>query len=347
MPDNPDSLDRYRRQVRFAPLGEEGQRRLVSARALVCGCGALGSVAADLLVRAGVGLVRIVDRDFLEADNLHRQVLFDEADVADELPKAVAAARRLAKINSAVTVDPVVADVTAANIRALADDVELIIDGTDNFETRYLVNDYAVASGKPWVFGGCVGAEGQVLAILPGETPCLACLMPEPPPAETQPTCETAGVIGPIVSVIAALQTAEALKILSGNRDAVNRRLTLVDLWRNELRSIGVGRIRGETGCRACGERDFPWLDGRRGVAAISLCGRYAVQLAAAGSGGVSLAELAAKLRTVGRVTANDFLLRLEVDKYRVTVFADGRTIVGGTADPAEARVVHARYVGG
>jgi adenylyltransferase/sulfurtransferase len=347
MPDADDqTLDRYRRQVRFAPLGEDGQRKLLAARALVCGCGALGSVAADLLVRAGVGFVRIVDRDFLEADNLHRQVLFDEADVAAELPKAVAAARRLAKINSAVAVEPAVADVTAANIRALADDVDLIVDGTDNFETRFLLNDYAASTGKPWVFGGCVGAEGQVLAILPGETPCLACLTPEPPPADTQPTCETAGVIGPIVSVIAALQAAEALKILSGRREAVNRRLTLVDLWRNELRTIGVSQVRGPTGCRACGQRDFPWLDGRRGVAATTLCGRNAVQLTSANADRVSLAELAGKLRDVGRVTANPYLLRCEVEGYRLTVFADGRTIVGGTADPAEARAVHARYVG-
>jgi molybdopterin-synthase adenylyltransferase len=340
-------LERYRRQMRFAPLGEAGQRRLLESRALVCGCGALGSVAADLLVRAGVGFVRIVDRDFLEADNLHRQVLFDEADVAEQLPKAVAAARRLARINSAVAVEPQVADVTAATIRALADDVDLIVDGTDNFEVRYLLNDFAVSAGKPWVFGGCVGAEGQMMAILPGETPCLACLMPEPPPAETQPTCETAGVIGPIVSTIAALQSAEALKILSGNRDAVNRRLTIVDLWRNDVRSIGVAALTDSSGCRACGQRDFPWLDGRRGVAAVSLCGRNAVQLAAGAPGTVSLGQLATKLRSVGRVSGNEHLLRLEVDKYRITVFADGRTIVGGTADIAEARVVHARYVGG
>jgi molybdopterin/thiamine biosynthesis adenylyltransferase len=345
MPDEP-KLDRYRRQMRFAPLGEEGQRSLLAARALVCGCGALGSVVADLLVRAGVGFVRIVDRDFLEADNLHRQVLFDEVDVAEQLPKAVAAARRLARINSAVTIDPAVADVTAANIRTLADDVDLIVDGTDNFETRYLVNDYAVANNKPWVFGGCVGAEGQVMAILPGETPCLACLMPEPPPAETQPTCETAGVIGPIVSVIASLQSAEALKILSGHRDAVNRRLTLVDLWRNELRTIGVSQVRGEAGCRCCGQRDFPWLEGRRGVAATTLCGRNAVQLSSGAAEGFSLTDLAAKLRDVGAVTANAYLLRCEVEQYRLTVFADGRTIVGGTSDPAEARAVHARYVG-
>lgn len=342
-----DPLDRYRRQIRFAPLGEEGQRRLSASRVLVCGCGALGSVSADLLVRAGVGFVRLVDRDFLEADNLHRQVLFDETDVAEELPKAVAAARRLSKINSAVAIEPAVTDVTAANIRALADDVDLVVDGTDNFETRYLLNDYAVAKGKPWIFGGCVGAEGQVLAILPGETPCLSCLVSEPPPAETQPTCETAGVIGPIVSVVASLQAAEALKILSGRRDAVNRRLTMVDVWRNELRTIGVSRLADDSGCNTCGARNFPWLDGRRGVAAVSLCGRNAVQLSHASPAGLKLTELAAKLRDVGRVTLNPYLLRCEVDHYHLTVFADGRTIVGGTADPAEARVVHARYVGG
>jgi len=347
MGDNDSQLDRYRRQMRFAPLGEEGQRRLLASRVLVVGCGALGSVAADLLVRAGVGFVRVVDRDFLEADNLHRQVLFDERDVAEQLPKAVAAARRLAQINSAIEIDPVVADLSAANISSLADDVDLLVDGTDNFETRYLVNDYAVAHGKPWVFGGCVGAEGQVLAILPGETPCLGCLAPEPPPAEMQPTCETAGVIGPIVSVIASLQSAEALKILSGNREAVSRRLTIVDLWSNQIRSIGIARLGGEHACRTCGERDFPWLDGRRGAAAVSLCGRNAVQLSPTSEGGVSLRELGAKLQAVGTVSVNEYLLRLDVEKYRITVFADGRTIVGGTNDPAEARVVHARYVGG
>lgn len=347
MPIDDPQIARYRRQVRFAPLGEEGQRRLLASRVLVCGCGALGSVSADLLVRAGVGFVRIVDRDFLEADNLHRQVLFDERDVAEQLPKAVAAARRLAQVNSDVVVEPVVADVSANNIRSLADDVDVVVDGTDNFETRYLLNDYAVATGKPWVFGGCVGAEGQAMAILPGESPCLSCLVPEPPPTEAQPTCETAGVIGPIVSVIAAIQSAEALKLLSGRREAVSRRLAIVDLWGNQLRSIGVVGVRGERTCPTCGERDFPWLEGRRGAAAVTLCGRNSVQLASAEPGRVSLDDLAAKLKGVGRVTANAFLLRVEVDKYTITVFADGRTIVAGTTDPAEARVVHARYVGG
>jgi molybdopterin/thiamine biosynthesis adenylyltransferase len=340
-------LSRYRRQMRFAPLGEDGQRVLLNARVLVCGCGALGSVAADLLVRAGVGFVRVVDRDFLEADNLHRQVLFDERDVADELPKAVAGARRLAQINSEVEIEPVVADVSAANIASLADDVQLIVDGTDNFETRYLLNDYAVARSKPWVFGGCVGAEGQVLAILPGETPCLSCLVPEPPPAEAQPTCETAGVIGPIVSVIASLQSAEALKILSGNLEAVNRRLVTVDLWGNQIRSIGVARQEDPAGCRTCVKRDFPWLEGRRGAAAVSLCGRNAVQLAPSSTDGVSLPDLRKKLEPLGAVSGNEFLLRFGAGNYRITVFADGRTIIGGTDDPAVARVVHARYIGG
>jgi molybdopterin/thiamine biosynthesis adenylyltransferase len=340
-------LDRYRRQMRFAPLGEAGQHRLRSARVLVCGCGALGTVISDQLVRAGVGFVRIVDRDFLETDNLHRQVLFDERDVAEQLPKAVAAARRLSQINSDMEIDAVVADVSAANIATLADDVQLIVDGTDNFETRYLVNDYCVSRGLPWIFGGCVGAEGQVLAVLPGETACLSCLTPEPPPAEVQPTCETAGVIGPIVSVIAALQSAEALKILSGNLPAVNRRLTLVDLWSNQIRSIGVSRQQGAQPCPTCVLREFPWLEGKLGASAVSLCGRNAVQLAPASKNNVSLTDLAAKLATLGQVSSNEFLLRFAVDKYRITVFADGRSIVGGTSDLAEARVVHARYIGG
>jgi adenylyltransferase/sulfurtransferase len=345
---NDASLDRYQRQMRFAPLGEAGQRRLLASRVLICGCGALGSVSSDLLARAGVGCLRIVDRDFLETGNLHRQVLFDEQDVVEALPKAVAAARRLTQINSEIQIDSVVADVSAGNIAALADGVDLIVDGTDNFETRYLLNDYAVAHGKPWVFGGCVGAEGQMLAMLPGETPCLGCIMPEPPPAETQPTCETAGVIGPIVSVIAAMQSAEALKILSGNTAAVNRRLAIFDLWGNQLRTIGVSKLRGEAGCRTCGERDFAWLEGRRGGGAVALCGRNAVQLAASGGGAPpSLSTRAEKLRRLGRVSVNDYLLRAEIDKYRLTVFADGRTIVGGTDDPAEARVVQAKYIGG
>lgn len=339
------ALHRYRRQMRFAPLGEAGQRKLCEGRVLVCGCGALGSVVADTLVRAGVGLVRLVDRDFVDLDNLHRQVLFNELDAAEQLPKAMAAARRLASVNSQVEVEPVVADLNAANIRQLADDVDLIVDGTDNFETRYLINDFAVATGKPWVFAGCVGAEGQALAIIPGKTPCLACIMPEPPPAAVLPTCESAGVLGPIVNVIASLQAIEALKLLCGNRERVNPAMTFVDLWHNQIRTIGIAMSRSPD-CRVCGRREFDWLAGDKGSAVTRLCGRNSVQISSTVAEVVDLPALARKLEGVGAVTLNPFLVRLNVDRYQLTVFADGRTIVGGTDDPAVARTVHAKYVG-
>lgn len=341
------SSERYLRQQRFAPLGDAGQRRLEEASALVCGCGALGTAAAELLVRAGVGRVRIVDRDFVELSNLHRQTLFVEADAREHLPKAVAAQRHLQQINSDVAIEAVVADIAADNLPELAEGVDVLVDGLDNFATRYLLNDFAVARNLPWVFGGCVGAEGQAMAILPGETACLACLLPEPPPAELQPTCETTGVLGPVVSLIASLEAMEALKVLSGNRAAVDRGLTAVDMWSNQLRKLKIQRVVGEPGCRACVQRDFPWLDGRRGVTAEVLCGRNSVQLAPAGRGTqAALVELAAKLAPLGRVTRNPFLVRFEAPPYVITVFADGRAIVGGTADPVEARAVHARYVG-
>lgn len=337
---------RYDRQARFAPLGREGQRRLEASRALVCGCGALGSVAAETLVRAGVGVVRIVDRDFLELNNLQRQVLYDEQDVADRLPKAIAAAAKLQRINSSVTVEPVVTDVTFRNIGELADDVEVIVDGTDNFATRMLVNDYAVDRGKPWVYGGCIGAEGQTMTILPGETACLACLMADVPPAGTTPTCDTAGVLGPIVNVVASIEACEAIKILSGHRDSVNRRLTIIDLWQNELRRVNLGQLGASGDCRVCGKREFLWLAGEKGGGEAVLCGRNAVQIGAGESTAVSLDELAARLAGVGAVERNRFLLRLVVDGFVLTVFSDGRTIVAGTDDVATARTVHARYVG-
>ncbi|NOY28898.1 MAG: thiazole biosynthesis adenylyltransferase ThiF [Planctomycetes bacterium] len=345
MNSNNPQLDRYQRQVRFAPLGKEGQQKLMAGRVLICGCGALGSMVAESLVRAGVGFVRIVDRDFVEIGNLHRQVLFDERDAEAQLPKAVAASQRLTHINSSIEIEPHVADLNASNIRTLADDVQVIVDGTDNFETRYLLNDYAIETKTPWVFGGCVGAEGQTLAIVPGETPCLSCILPEPPPAAAMPTCETAGVLGPIVNVIASLQAMEAIKLLSGNRDQLNPALTIVDLWNNQIRSIGVSSGRTEN-CPTCGEGKLDWLAGRRGSSVTRLCGRNSVQISPTSAERVNLPSLAEKLRHTGPVTANDFLVRLEVEDYLLTVFADGRTIVGGTDDPAVARTVHAKYVG-
>ena len=341
-----DPLARYSRQIRYAPLGESGQHKLLASSVLVCGCGALGSALAETLVRAGVGRVRIVDRDFLELSNLQRQVLYDEADVASGLPKAIAAANKLRAINSQVEVEPVVADVTHKNVAQLAGDCHVIVDGTDNFEIRFLLNDYSQSTGKPWVYGGVIGAEGQTMTIVPGESPCLACMIEEPPPAGSLPTCDTAGVLAPAVSLVAAAQAAEALKLLSGNAGDVSRKLTIVDLWRNTLRQINLAKLREAGRCRACCQRDFEWLDGRRGSKTAVLCGRNAVQLRPDGIGSIDLPSLAQSLDGVADVFANDYLLRAETDKYTVTIFPDGRAIVAGTDDVGVARSVFAQLVG-
>jgi adenylyltransferase/sulfurtransferase len=339
-------LTRYARQVRYAPFGVAGQERLRESAALVVGCGALGSVIANTLARAGVGTLRIVDRDFLELNNLQRQVLYDEADVAAQLPKAIAAANRLRTINSAITIEPIVGDVTHTNIATLAEGVGVIVDGTDNFETRLLVNDYCVKHNLPWVYGGCVGAEGQTMAILPGETACLTCLLPEIPPPGTTPTCDTAGILGPVVNVVASLQSMEALKILSGNLKDVSRTLTVIDLWQNRLRQIDLGKLHESGTCVTCGKREFPWLAGEKGGQSAVLCGRNAVQLRSESPQRLDLVDLERRLSSVGRVTRNPFLLRLEVAGHVITQFPDGRAIVAGTDDTAQARTIYARYVG-
>jgi adenylyltransferase/sulfurtransferase len=291
-------------------------------------------------------MVRVVDRDFLELNNLQRQVLYDEDDVALGLPKAIAAANKLRRINSEIEIEPVVADVSHRNVAELAGDVDVIVDGTDNFAVRFLLNDFAVKHGKPWVYGGCIGAEGQSMTILPGETACLACLMADAPPPGTTPTCDTAGILGPIVGVVASIEAAEALKILSGHREAVSRRLTIIDLWDNQVRSVNLSKLRESSDCRVCKHREFVWLSGERGSAPAVLCGRNAVQLNAAPGAMVSLEDLATRLAGIGQIQRNAFLLRLAVNGYVLTVFPDGRTIVSGTDDIATARTVHARYIG-
>src|SRR5262245_22819135 len=255
------SLERYSRQMRFPGVGEDGQRRLLGSRVTLCGCGALGTVLANALVRAGVGHLRLVDRDFIEASNLQRQVLFDERDVADNLPKAEAAARKLAAINSAVRVEPVVADVDRTNVEELCRDADLILDGTDNFEIRYLINDVAVKLGKPWVYGGGPGSDGQTRTILPGQTPCLRCVFEAAPAPGEAGTCETAGVLGPIVNIIASLQANEALKILAGQRDQVNRELLYLDIWDNIVKRIKVAPLKGKVDCPCCGRGVYEWLE--------------------------------------------------------------------------------------
>jgi adenylyltransferase/sulfurtransferase len=338
-------LDRYAPQMRFPGIGAEGQRRLLAGRALLCGCGALGSTIGNILARAGLGYLRIVDRDFLELSNLQRQMLFDENDLAAELPKAIAAANKLRAINSQITVEPHVADVTPANVEALCSGVDVILDGTDNFETRFLLNDAAVKLGLPWVYGGCLGAEGQTLTILPGQTPCLRCLIAEPPPPGSSPTCDTAGILGSIIGVVASIQANEAIKIITGNFAAVSRAWTIIDLWDNTVRQVDVSTLRDAADCPTCKQRKFPWLAGQRASHTAVLCGRNAVQVSV-GQEGLSLDDLARKLDGVGTLKRTPFFLRLAVDDYLLTIFPDGRAIIGGTDDVALAKTLYARYIG-
>jgi adenylyltransferase/sulfurtransferase len=345
--DNPsEALDRYSRQIRFHGLGEAGQKKLLASRVTVCGCGALGTVLANHLVRAGVGRVRIVDRDFIETHNLQRQVLFDEQDVADNLPKAEAAARKLRAINSQVAIEPVVTDIDHTNILDLVDDADLILDGTDNFETRYLINDAAVKLGKPWIFGGVIGSEGQTMTIVPGETPCIRCVVETSPPPGMTPTCETAGVLGPAVAVIASFEAVEAIKLLAGKTDALNRELIMIDLWDWTFRRLKVARLRETADCPCCKHRRFEWLDGQLGSHTTTLCGRNAVQVAVRRSEPLSFPELALRLGPLGEVRHNAYMLRFAAEGHEFTVFPDGRAIIKGTNDVAKARTLYAQFVG-
>lgn len=337
--------DRYSRQTRFAPLGPQGQQKLTAARVAVLGCGALGAASALALARAGVGVLRLIDRDVPEPSNLPRQLLFDEADVTAGLPKAVAAARHLKLINSRLTTEPVVADLTAANAVNLLGRVDVIVDGTDNLEARYLVNEVACRTGIPWVHGGALGAEGRVLTVIPGRTACLRCLVPEPPPPGTLPTCDTAGIIGPAALVVGAVQASEAIKLLVGAAEATAGRMLACDLWSFQWRVVDLAPL-AAVGCPTCRAGDAPWLEGRLGGAATTLCGRDAVQVVAAGGSRVDLPALADRLAGVATVTVNEWLLRAEVEPgIRLSVFADGRTIVDGTSDLARGRSIVARYV--
>jgi adenylyltransferase/sulfurtransferase len=336
---------RYARQTRFQPLGEEGQQALAAATVVIVGVGALGTVAADLLVRAGVGRVRLVDRDVVEESNLHRQTLFTESDARDGLPKAAAAARTLAAANSGVVIEARVTDLTAGNADGLLAGAGVVVDGTDNFETRFLLNEWAVRSGTPWIYGAAVGGYGLCLAVRPGRSACLACVFEEAPPPELAPTCETAGVLGPVTAAVAALQAGEALKLLSGRVEAVSPRLAVLDLWAGRLQQIEVGR-REEDACSVCGQRRFPHLEQQAGGEASRMCGRNAVQVRPLGARPVDLPALARRLQPLGSVTCNEYLVRARLEGMDVTVFADGRTLVTGTDDTTVARRLVSRYVG-
>ncbi len=334
---------RYSRQTRFAPFGDVGQQRVGNASVAIVGCGALGSVQAEILTRAGIGRLRLIDRDFVEFSNLQRQFLFDESDARDALPKAVAAARRLGRINSNVTIEPMVADLTASNADELFEGIDLILDGTDNFETRYLIND-VTASGsvaRTWVYGAAVGSYGIKLAITPGQTACFRCIYPDPPQG-AQPTCETAGVLGPVTATIAALQSADALKILAAGTPTVVARLTTIDVWTGEIRQLDPPAR--DPDCPCCVRREFAYLDGSR-RAPVSLCGRNAVQIHERARP-IDLAGLADRLGPLAPVRSNEFALRVLLDPYELTVFPDGRAIIKGTTDIGVARSLYARYVG-
>src|SRR5438094_1555005 len=336
------NLERYSRQMRFYGIGEAGQQRLRDSHVTLCGCGALGTVLANALVRAGVGHLRLIDRDFIETSNLQRQVLFDEHDVAENLPKAEAAARKLGAINSSVHVEPVVTDIDRTNILELVGDADLILDGTDNFEVRYLINDAAVKLGKPWVYGGCIGSHGQTMTILPGQTPCLRCVFEAAPAPGEAGTCETAGVLGPIVNIIASLQATEALQILAGRLEAINRDLVYVDVWENVNRRIKIANLKGKVDCPCCGRGRFEWLDGEHGAQTTSLCGRNAVQVSHRVAGKLDFDSMARDLGVLGQVTFNKFMLKFDVDDYQFTVFPDGRAIIKGTEDPDKAKTLYA-----
>jgi molybdopterin/thiamine biosynthesis adenylyltransferase len=337
----PRADSRYSRQSRFAPLGEAGQQRIRAGRVAIVGLGALGSVQADLLARAGVGGLRLIDRDFVEISNLQRQTLYQESDAAEALPKAVAAARRLARVNSEVRLEPLVSDLSPRNIEETLEGADLILDATDNFETRYLINDFAVRGGIPWIYGAAVGSYGLKLAIVPGLTACFRCVYPEPPRG-AQPTCETEGVLGPVTATIASLQSADALKILACGKESVSARLTTLDVWTGQIRQTAPAAR--DPDCPCCSHGEFPHLEGRH-RAPISLCGRNAVQIHER-SRPVDLAELASRLGALASVRVNEFALRATLDPYELTVFPDGRAIIKGTADPGIARSVYARYVG-
>jgi molybdopterin/thiamine biosynthesis adenylyltransferase len=339
-----DSLrQKYSRQILFAGIGQPGQERLLASSLVIVGCGAIGAAAANLVVRAGVGRVRIIDRDFVEPSNLQRQTLFDEADARDALPKAVAAERKLRSINAGVSVEGIVADVNPLNAEELLAGHDVILDGADNFETRFLVNDFAVKSSRPWIYAAAVASYGLTMTIRPGITPCLACLLPMDRSGQgLEETCDTIGVLGPIVNLIASLEVAEAMKLIAGRETDLNDRLVSCDVWTGRFQSV---RVQRDLDCPVCARREFTHLDGEA-QPHITMCGRDSVQIHEQGRA-IDLALLKTRLSpTVEEVRQNDFLLRFRIPPYEMTIFANGRAILKGTKDPAIARTLYARYIG-
>ncbi|HJZ69402.1 MAG TPA: ThiF family adenylyltransferase [Blastocatellia bacterium] len=337
------SDDRYSRQILFEGIGQEGQTRLSQSKVVIIGCGALGAIQAETLSRAGVGHLILVDRDFVEESNLQRQIMFEESDALDRLPKAVAAASRIARVNSDIQVEPIVTDVNFENIEEIIAGANVVLDGTDNFETRFLINDACLKSTIPWIYGAAIGSYGLTMTIVPGTSPCLRCVLEAVPEPGSGPTCDTAGVIMPIVTIIASIQAAEALKLLTGQIDKLHRSLIRVNVWDfqfNRLEAVGP-----REDCPACAG-EFEFLRGADRQVTTTLCGRNAVQIARSGGSDVDFPALAERLKSAGEVMFNDFLLRFRIDGYDITIFRDARSIIRGTSDPAVARGLYARYIG-
>lgn len=336
---------RYSRQLLFAPIGEEGQARLDSTRIAVIGCGALGCQQAEMLTRAGVGFIRIIDRDFVELSNLHRQTLFTESDAAQNLPKVIAASARLSSINPSIIVDARIADVNYSNIEDLTRDVDIILDATDNFETRFLINDAALKLSKPWVYGAVVGAHGVQMTIRPGVTPCLRCIFPDPPRPGSTETCDTAGVILPIVATIASYQVVEAMKLAMNKTSELHDSLIQIDIWSNRITTTRLTNARRDD-CPACEHRSYEFLTGKSSQLVTPLCGRNAVQISPATRTHLNFESLSRQLEGAGKVEFNQYLLRLVTGDYEITVFPDARGIIRGTEDANIARSLYARYIG-
>ena len=334
-------IDRYSRQILFSGIGTEGQRKLGNSSVVIIGCGALGTIIATSLVRGGVGKVRIIDRDFIEYHNLQRQVLFDEDDVKNQLPKAIAAERHLKKVNSSIEIEGIVADVNYTNIERLVQGADIILDGLDNFETRFLINDVSLKHKIPWVFGGVISTSGTTMTIIPGETPCFRCFLANPPDVGRVPTCDTVGVIGPAPFIVGSIQSVEAIKVLVGAKE-INRNLIVFDVWQGSFHSF---KVDARQDCPSCQGR-YEFLEGRFGVKTTTLCGQNAVQVLNTRVSALSLEELATRLRSVGEVSYNEFMLRFTVDNNEMVVFPDGRAIVKNTSDEALAKGLYAKYIG-
>jgi molybdopterin-synthase adenylyltransferase len=335
---------RYSRQILFQPIGKLGQEKLINSRVLLVGCGALGASHAEMLTRAGVGKLKIVDRDFVEWTNLQRQTLYKEQDAFQRLPKAIAAKNRLAEINAEIEVEAIVADVNQNNIESLIENCDLVIDGTDNFQVRYLLNDACVKHKKTWIYGAAVSSYGTTMTIFPNETPCLRCIFEEIPDAGSSPTCDTTGVIMPIISTISAVQVTEALKFLTGNFDKLHKSLMQFDVWQNDWRKIKLREPIAD--CVCCGQRKFEFLESENREFFTTLCGRDAVQISALKPTRLDLSSLADKLKNLGEIKQNEYLVRFQADNFEVTVFADARAIIKGTDDLSVARSVYAKYIG-